>query len=329
VKWCSASGNAAPAPPDNKNDKNDKKKDRDMAEGRRGLGRGLSALLGEADAADAADADSAASAADAGGREVPIELVRANPDQPRRTFDRDDIDALAASIREKGILQPILTRPMPGAPGEFQIVAGERRWRAAQVAGLRTVPILVREFDDQQVLEIAIVENVQRTDLNPYEEALGYKQLIEKFGHTQEAVADVVGKSRPHIANALRLLTLPRDILTMLVEGQLTAGHARALVGSEKAVDLARAVIRDGLSVRQTEALVKNAAQPKAKAPSAPKSASQAVKDHDTTALESDLADILGLEVEIRDAGGQGEVRLKYATLEQLDDLCRRLTRAG
>lgn len=293
-----------------------------MAEGRRGLGRGLSALLGEADAAEAA-----APAGEPGGaRETPIELIRANPDQPRKTFSRDDIDALAASIREKGILQPILTRPMPGADGEFQIVAGERRWRAAQVAGLRTVPILVRAFDDRQVLEIAIVENVQRTDLNPYEEALGYRALIEKFGHTQEAVAEAVGKSRPHVANALRLLNLPQAVLTMLVDGELTAGHARALVGSDRAVELARRIVAEGMSVRQAEALLKD---PETKAKGPAKAPSQAVKDHDTTALESDLADILGLEVEIRDAGGRGEVRLKYATLEQLDDLCRRLTRAG
>ena len=295
-----------------------------MVEGRRGLGRGLSALLGEADAAEQADV---AAGEATGAKEVPIELVRANPDQPRRTFVREDIDALAASIREKGILQPILTRPMPGAPGEYQIVAGERRWRAAQVAGLRTVPVLVREFDDRQVLEIAIVENVQRTDLNPFEEALGYKSLIDKFGHTQEAVAEAVGKSRPHVANALRLLTLPQPILTMLVEGEMTAGHARTLVGCDKAVELAKMVVRDGLSVRQTEALVKATAEPKLGKPGASRPA--AVKDHDTSALESDLADILGVEVEIRDAGGKGEVRLKYATLEQLDDLCRRLTRAG
>ncbi|MDB5470851.1 MAG: chromosome partitioning protein ParB [Caulobacter sp.] len=293
-----------------------------MVEGRRGLGRGLSALLGEAEAAEAA-----APAGETGGaREAPIELIRANPDQPRRSFSRDDIDALAASIREKGILQPILTRPMPGAEGEYQIVAGERRWRAAQIAGLRTVPILVRQFDDRQVLEIAIVENVQRTDLNPYEEALGYRALIEKFGHTQEAVAEAVGKSRPHVANALRLLNLPQPVLTMLVEGELTAGHARALVGSERAVELARRIVAEGMSVRQAEALLKDP-DPKPRGPA--KAPSQAVKDHDTTALESDLADILGLEVEIRDAGGKGEVRLKYATLEQLDDLCRRLTRAG
>lgn len=294
-----------------------------MVEGRRGLGRGLSALLGEADAAE-----TAAPAGESGGaRETPIELIRANPDQPRRTFSREDIDALAASIREKGILQPILTRPMPGAEGEYQIVAGERRWRAAQVAGLRTVPILVRQFDDRQVLEIAIVENVQRTDLNPYEEALGYRQLIEKFGHTQEAVAEAVGKSRPHVANALRLLNLPQAVLSMLVEGELTAGHARALVGSDKAVELAKRIVAEGLNVRQVEALMKDGGEAKPKGPA--KSPSQAVKDHDTAALESDLADILGLEVEIKDAGGKGEVRLKYATLEQLDDLCRRLTWAG
>jgi ParB family chromosome partitioning protein len=293
-----------------------------MVEGRRGLGRGLSALLGEADAVEAA----APAGGEGGAREVPIELVRANPDQPRRSFSREDIDALAASIREKGILQPILTRPMPGAEGEYQIVAGERRWRAAQVAGLRTVPVLVRELDDRQVLEIAIVENVQRTDLNPYEEALGYRQLIEKFGHTQEAVAEAVGKSRPHVANALRLLNLPQPVLNMLVDGELTAGHARTLVGSERAVELARRIVAEGLSVRQAESLSKDP-EPRTKGPS--RSPSQAVKDHDTTALESDLADILGLEVEIRDAGGKGEVRLRYATLEQLDDLCRRLTRAG
>ncbi len=293
-----------------------------MSEGRRGLGRGLSALLGEAEAAEVAPP----AGNESGAREAPIELVRANPDQPRRSFSREDIDALAASIREKGILQPILTRPMPGAPGEFQIVAGERRWRAAQIAGLRTVPILVRQLDDRQVLEIAIVENIQRTDLNPYEEALGYRALIEKFGHTQEAVAEAVGKSRPHVANALRLLNLPQPVLTMLIDGELTAGHARALVGSDRAVELARRIVAEGMSVRQTEALLKDP-DPKPRGPS--KAPSQAVKDHDTTALESDLADILGLEVEIRDAGGQGEVRLKYATLEQLDDLCRRLTRAG
>ena len=256
-----------------------------MAEGRRGLGRGLSALLGETDVVEAGAA--AALGPDAGLREIPIEMIRANPHQPRRNFDRAEIESLAASLREKGVLQPILVRPLADSPGEYQIVAGERRWRAAQVAALRSLPAIVQTLDDQQVLEIGIIENVQRTDLNPYEEALAYRTLIDTFGHTQEAVAEAVSKSRPHVANALRLLTLPQAILTMLVEGQLTAGHARSLIGSEKAVDLARTVIRDGLSVRQTEALVRKQSAPR------PGSASNRgpapAKDHDTTALESDL----------------------------------------
>ncbi len=296
-----------------------------MAEGRRGLGRGLSALLGETDVVEAGTA--AALGPDAGLREIPIEMIRANPHQPRRNFDRAEIESLAASLKEKGVLQPILVRPLADSPGEYQIVAGERRWRAAQVAALRSLPAIVQALDDQQVLEIGIIENVQRTDLNPYEEALAYRTLIDTFGHTQEAVAEAVSKSRPHVANALRLLTLPQTILTMLVEGQLTAGHARSLIGSEKAVDLARTVIRDGLSVRQTEALVRKHSAPR------PGSASNRgpapAKDHDTTALESDLAELLGVAVTIADQGGAGEIRLRYDSLEQLDDLCRRLTRAG
>jgi len=292
-----------------------------MVEGRRGLGRGLSALLGEVEAAEADEAQAAA----AGVREVAIELIQRNPDQPRRTFDQAEIEALSASIKEKGVLQPILVRPMVTAEGEYQIVAGERRWRAAQMAHLRTLPVLIRELDDQQVLEIAIVENVQRADLNAYEEALGYRTLVDKFGHTQEAVADVVGKSRSHVANALRLLTLPQPILTWIVEGKLTAGHARALVGREDAVALGQKIIDEGLSVRQAEAFGREGAAKPPKRPA--ERAAQAVKDHDTAALEQDLAEVLGLPVEIIDRGGAGEVRLRYATLEQLDDLCRRLTR--
>jgi len=301
-----------------------------MAEGRRGLGRGLSALLGESEAelasAEARDADRAV--ASAAARETPIELLRRNPDQPRRQFIEGDINELADSIREVGILQPILVRPAPGSAGDYQIVAGERRWRAAQMAGLKTVPILVRDLDDLAVLEIGIIENVQRADLNPVEEALGYRALIERFGRTQEAVAQTVGKSRSHVANALRLLSLPDEVQSLLFSGALSAGHARAIVSASDPAGLARQIVDGGLSVRATEALVRKAA---AGSPSRPPQSGRAgtFKDADTRALESDLSDILGLDVEILDREGAGEIRISYATLEQLDDLCRRLTRTA
>ena len=292
-----------------------------MVEHRRGLGRGLSALLEETEAA-AEEPDAVA-----GVRVAPIELLRRNPDQPRRTFPDEEIDGLAASIREKGLLQPILVRPAPGAPGEFQIVAGERRWRAAQRAGLRELPIIIRELDDAETLEVAILENVQREDLNPVEEAGGYKVLIDRFGRTQEAVAQVVGKSRSHIANTLRLLTLPDTVQSMIVDGQLSAGHARAIMTSENPTVLAQAVVERGLNVRDTEALARQVAgRPGKPMRAAPRPAP--VKDADTRALENDLSDVLGLAVEVIDSGGEGEIRIRYATLEQLDDLCRRLTRA-
>ncbi len=301
-----------------------------MAEGRRGLGRGLSALLGESEAelasAEARDADRAV--ASAAARETPIELLRRNPDQPRRQFTENDINELADSIREVGILQPILVRPAPGSAGDYQIVAGERRWRAAQMAGLKTVPILVRELDDLAVLEIGIIENVQRADLNPVEEALGYRALIERFGRTQEAVAQTVGKSRSHVANALRLLSLPDEVQGLLLSGALSAGHARAIVSASDPVGLARQIVDGGLSVRATEALVRKAGTGSASRPSRPGKAG-GVKDADTRALEADLSDILGLDVEILDRDGAGEIRISYATLEQLDDLCRRLTRTA
>lgn len=294
-----------------------------MAEGRRGLGRGLSALLGESDAESPAGSAGEA----AGARELPIELIHRNPDQPRRRFAEAEIAELADSIREKGVLQPVLVRPAPGMAGEYQLVAGERRWRAAQQAGLRAMPALIRELDDKQVLEIAIVENVQREDLGPIEESLSYRALIDRFGRTQEEVAQVVGKSRPHVANALRLLNLPAEVQTLLADGQLTAGHARALIGSVNPLGLAREVIARGLNVRDTEALVKRGAPEK-------KSASfvtgrRAAKVADTLDLEESLSEVLGLAVDIRDQGGKGELRIQYATLEQLDDLCRRLMRAG
>ena len=225
------------------------------ADNRRGLGRGLSALLDEAGVAAAAEGGEVPG----GWRETPIELIRRNPEQPRRDFNEADIDALANSIRERGVLQPILVRPDPGAPGEFQIVAGERRWRAAQRAGLRHMPVVVRELDDLAAFEIAIIENVQRSDLNPIEEALGYKTLIDRFGRTQEAVAQTVGKSRSHVANALRLLALPESMQADLRNGRLSAGHARALAGAPDAAALANLVIDKGYSVREAEALARKA----------------------------------------------------------------------
>ena len=293
-----------------------------MAEGRRGLGRGLSALLGESDAENAA----APAGEPVGAREIPIELIRRNPDQPRRRFGEAEIAELADSIREKGVLQPVLVRPAPDAPGEYQLVAGERRWRASQQAGLRAMPALVRELDDRQVLEIAIVENVQRADLGVIEESLSYKALMQKFGRTQEEVAQVVGKSRPHVANALRLLTLPDEIQNFVAEGRMTAGHARALVGHADALRLAREVIDRDLNVRETEALVKRGA-PETK--SAKPGREKTAKATDTLDLEESLSEILGLAVEIQDKGGKGELRITYATLEQLDDLCRRLMRGA
>jgi ParB family chromosome partitioning protein len=288
------------------------------AEGRRGLGRGLSALLGENDAPKAA-------AGEAGGpREIPIELIARNPDQPRRAFAEAEIEELAASIREKGVLQPVLVRPAPGAQGQYQLVAGERRWRAAKKAGLRALPALVRELDDLQVLEIAIVENVQRSDLNPVEEALGYRALMDRFGRTQEAVAQVVGKSRPHVANALRLLNLPAEVQAMLADGRISAGHARAIAAAPDPLALAREIVERGLNVREAEALGRKA--PETKSAKAPRKGG-VVRNPDIDALENDLSEILGLDVELLDRGGAGELRLRYATLEQLDDLCRRLMR--
>ena len=287
-----------------------------MAEGRRGLGRGLSALLGDPEAP-------AATSEGAGAREIPIELIRRNPDQPRRAFGEAEIDELAASIREKGVLQPVLLRPAPDKIGEYQLVAGERRWRAAQKAGLRAMPALVRDLDDLQVMEIAIVENVQRSDLNALEEALGYRALMDKFGRTQDAVAQVVGKSRPHVANALRLLNLPSEVQAMLSDGRLTAGHARAIAGSPDPLALARQVIERGLNVRETEALARKAPETKSAKPAK----ARATRDADTAALENDLSEVLGLEVDLRHKGGGGELRITYTTLEQLDDLCRRLMR--
>jgi ParB family transcriptional regulator, chromosome partitioning protein len=294
---------------------------------RKGLGRGLSALLADInpETTDAAPAAEAAPAAQGGVARVAVELLRPNPDQPRRRFAEADLDELAASLREKGVLQPLIVRPHPETAGHYEIVAGERRWRAAQRAQLHELPVIVREFTDTEVLEVAIIENVQRADLNPLEEAQGYRQLMDRFGHTQEKLAEALGKSRSHIANLLRLLTLPEPVLELLRGGRLTAGHARAVITAADPLALARVVVERDLSVRQTEALARQAAAP---ARSRPAGAAPA-KDADTRALEQDLAAALGLPVSIEHkAGGRaGELRIRYRSLEELDGLCQLLSR--
>jgi ParB family chromosome partitioning protein len=263
-----------------------------------------------------------AGAGDVGPRGVAIDLVQRNPQQPRKHFDEGELTELANSIRTHGVLQPILVRPIPG--GRFEIVAGERRWRAAQRAGLHTIPAVIREFDEVEVLEIAIVENVQRTDLNPIEEAQGFQALIDRFNRTQEEIADAVGKSRPHIANMLRLLKLPEELQEMVRDGRLTAGHARAILTSPDQLGLARRAVSEGLNVREVERLAQQAKDEK-HGPRHTSAPQIAAKDADTLALERSLADALGLTVNITDKNGQGELKISYRTLEQLDDLVRRL----
>jgi ParB family chromosome partitioning protein len=259
---------------------------------------------------------------------VPIESVRPNPDQPRRAFTQEALEELSASIAEKGIIQPLIVRPDPSSEGQFQIVAGERRWRAAQMAQLHEVPVIVREFDDTEVLEVAIIENIQRADLNPVEEAMGYRQLMDRFNHTQERLATAMGKSRSHIANLMRLLTLPEEVQGYLRDGQLSAGHARALVGSEDAVSIAREVINKGLSVRDVEKRMRKPATPTG---GATRQRPADDKDADTKALESDLSAAIGLPVSIdHDAdSGTGKISIKYADLGQLDDIIQILNSDG
>lgn len=292
----------------------------------RGLGRGLSALMADVtdDATPTSDATSSRP-----DLLVPIEKVSANPDQPRRTFDKDQLEDLAASIAEKGIIQPLIVRTRPGRAGEYEIVAGERRWRAAQMAKLHEIPVLVREFTDTEVLEVAIIENIQRADLNPVEEAAGYNQLMEKFGHTQDKLSQVLGKSRSYIANSVRLLQLPAEVQAYVRDGKLSAGHARALITSDDPAALAREVIKKNLSVRETEKLVKTSGDNiftdsgKTSKPSGKPS-----KDADTKALEGDLSAALGMKVAVDHAPGQegGQMTIKYTSLDQLDDLCRLLS---
>ncbi|WP_050762445.1 ParB/RepB/Spo0J family partition protein [Brevundimonas subvibrioides] len=298
-----------------------------MSERQRGLGRGLSALMGEP-VAETPVPVSGGRPLPGGVQMAPIESLKPNPDQPRKIFAQADLDELAASIRDKGVLQPILVRTQPGEDGVWQIIAGERRWRASQAARLTEVPIVVREMDDIEVFEVAIIENVQRTDLNPLEEADAYRLLMERFGRTQDAVAGIVGKSRSHVANTLRLLQLPEEVLDFVRRGLLSAGHARALITAPDPGALAAQVERDGLNVRQTEALARRAAQGPATARPRAGGTGSAPASPDTAALEQDLADALGLKVALADRGGKGELTLSYASLEQLDDLCRRLMKA-
>lgn len=283
---------------------------------RRGLGRGLSALM-----ADVAADNTAAPPSRRDALTVPIHQIRANPDQPRRVFQQEALQELAESIREKGVIQPLVLRADPTEPDMFQIVAGERRWRASQLAQLHDVPAIIREFDDQEVLEIAIIENIQRADLNAMEEAAGYRQLMDRFGHTQEKLAEALGKSRSHIANTLRLLGLPEGVQSMVSEGKLSAGHARAILTADDPMSLARDVVAKGLSVRDTEK------RSKAATPSGQKPRPEA-KDADTRALENDLRAALGMWVSIDHgaAGEGGTISLRYTTLDQLDEVCRRLS---
>jgi len=284
---------------------------------RRGLGRGLSALLGEE------GGEGAATEAPRHPRSVPVEMLHPGRYQPRRNFDAESQQALVESVRSQGILQPLLVRRHPELDGHFEIVAGERRWRAAQAAQLHEVPVLLRELADREALEIALVENVQRQDLNPLEEAEGYRRLLDEFHHTQEDLARAVGKSRSHIANLLRLLVLPEEVRELMREGQLTAGHARALIGLDNAVALARQVVKSGMSVRQVERLAQ--AQHKDKEKLAKPASLAGTRDPDTAVLERELTQLLGLKVQIVFSGQGGILSVHYKTLEQLDDVLRRL----
>jgi len=287
---------------------------------RRGLGRGLSALMSDVVEDIKPNVD--------GGQVkrfdqlIPVENIAPNPDQPRRDFPKQELDELAGSVREKGIIQPLILRKNPNKPGGYEIVAGERRWRAAQIAQLHEVPAVIREYSDTEVLEIAIIENIQRAELNPVEEAAGYQQLMDRFGHTQEKLATALGKSRSHIANLLRLLKLPDLVLDLLKSGAISSGHARALITTEDPASLAQIVVSKGLSVRDTEKLAK-APRKIQKVATRPQE-----KDADTRALEGDLSANLGMKVSVDHKTGQekGKITINYNSLEQLDDICRVLT---
>lgn len=292
------------------------------------LGRGLSSLIGEVEAIEPAGSsgDDAVRRSARQGFEISISDIKANPAQPRQIFDETALAELTDSIRTKGVLQAILVRPDPKTPGGYQIVAGERRWRAAKRAGLKTIPAIVKDIDELELLEIGIIENVQRTDLNPMEEAEAYGALMKRFGRTQEGLAETVGKSRAHIANTLRLLKLPESVREMVRKQKLSAGHARAILMAPDPESVAEMVVDRGLSVREVEALVRKERESDVLETRSAVAALANEKDVDTAALEADLARTLGLSVDIRHKANGGELRIKYRDLEQLDDVCRRLT---
>lgn len=288
---------------------------------KRGLGRGLSALMADLDLDGPADQKPARDRT-----LVPIEQITANPDQPRRYFEPAALQELAESLRQRGVLQPLIVRQHPQDDSLYQIVAGERRWRAAQMAQLHELPVIIRDLTDTEVLEVAIIENIQRADLNAIEEAASFRQLMDRFGHTQEKLAEALNKSRSHIANLLRLLTLPDQIQDYVKDGRLSAGHARALITAANPAAVARRVIDNGLSVRETEKLVRQEQSVSEDRKS--RSARRHEKDADTRALEADLAAHLKMPVMIDHGGiGSGTLTIRYQDLEALDRLCRILTR--
>ncbi|NGM46933.1 ParB/RepB/Spo0J family partition protein [Rhodobacter sp. SGA-6-6] len=283
---------------------------------KKGLGRGLSALMSDVNLGPASEASPRRA-----DTRLAVEKLRPNPLQPRKDFEPEALQALADSIRQKGVIQPLIVRP---AGDMYEIVAGERRWRAAQMAQAHDVPVVIRDLDDTEVLEIAIIENIQREDLNAIEEALGIRQLMDRFGHTQEKIAEALSKSRSHIANLLRLLALPEQVQAMVRDGQISAGHARALIGTGNPEALARRVAAQGLSVREVERLVREAAAEK---PARKGSDKAREKDSDTRALEADLSAHLGMQVQIEMAGGQaGMLSVRFKTLDDLDRLCQALS---
>lgn len=283
------------------------------------LGRGLAALIGDS------APDQPSPERNQGQRRIPIEFIKPNPRNPRRTFDQDQLTELADSIREKGVIQPILVRSIPNLADAYEIVAGERRWRAAQVVGIHDVPVVIIEATDKQSLEIAIIENVQRSDLNAIEEALGYEKLAKEFSYSQNDLAKIIGKSRSHIANTLRLLKLPQSALDLVASGALSAGHARALLAVADPESVAKQIVAEGLTVRDVERMGQVEARQDPGALEVKGNRQRAQKDADTRALEKALNDVLGMNVAIKHRGEAGEVAIRYTSLEQLDALCQRL----